>query len=159
MESLAPWKAVIKAFPPDVHTITIFGELFGGGYPHPDVRPVKPAPGLVQRSVYYCPARRFAAFDIRVNGDRYLPFEEAAAIFDAHGIPRVVVVSAGTYDEVLAWAQAHCADVVNPAWYQLDELPLIEENRGEGWVIRPSVDMVNTFGERLIFKVKTPGFS
>eukprot|EP01129_Flabellula_baltica_P016885 TRINITY_DN918_c0_g2_i1.p1 TRINITY_DN918_c0_g2~~TRINITY_DN918_c0_g2_i1.p1 ORF type:complete len:349 (-),score=88.25 TRINITY_DN918_c0_g2_i1:32-1036(-) len=50
----------------DVALVTVFGELFGGIYPHPDV----PDLGyqFVQKGVYYTPGIEFAVFDIMVTG-------------------------------------------------------------------------------------------
>ena len=49
----------------------IFGELFGGGYPHPDF-PFVPEE-LVQTGIYYCPGLEFYAFDIATvsSGSKY----------------------------------------------------------------------------------------
>eukprot|EP00128_Syssomonas_multiformis_P012283 Colp12_sorted_trinity150504_noHs@5418 len=59
--------------------ISIYGELFGGEYPHPDV-PVIPNLQAVQTGVYYSPDIHFCVFDIATispDGVRsYLDFEE-----------------------------------------------------------------------------------
>src|SRR5690606_2985260 len=48
--------------------VVFYGELFGGAYPHPAVRP---APGLqpVQTGIWYAPDLRWAAFDALVARD------------------------------------------------------------------------------------------
>ena len=61
-----------------VEHVFLYGELYGGQYPHPDVDPV---PGLqaVQTGVYYSPHIEFCAFDLRVVGDQmdqYVDFDE-----------------------------------------------------------------------------------
>jgi Rnl2 family RNA ligase len=158
LPGLADWAAVLGDFPEEVSSVTIFGELYGGGYPHPDVPAVVPAPGLVQRSVFYAPDKRFVAFDVRLDNDRYLDYPEAAALLDRHHIPRVHTVFSGPYEEVVAWATSHRADDVNPAWFGLPHLPVIAGNAGEGWVVRPEREAHNVFSERLLFKVKNPAF-
>ena len=49
------------------HTVVLYGELYGGSYPHPDVPAV---PGLmpVQTGIWYAPDLRYAVFDVLVAG-------------------------------------------------------------------------------------------
>jgi len=57
--------------------VAIFGELFGGLYPHEAVAPVQ---GLqpVQRGVYYAPTVQFCAFDVQLLASgRFLDFDDA----------------------------------------------------------------------------------
>lgn len=159
MTPLAKWRDLLTEFPDSVHTVTVFGELYGGGYAHPDVKPITPPPGLVQKTVQYAPDKRFAAFDIRLNNAEYVPFQTAAAILDRHHVPRVEVVVSGTFAEAVAWATTHRSDPVNPAWYQLGHLPVIPDNFGEGWVVRPDRELTTTFGDRCLYKIKNPTFS
>ena len=53
----------VRLAAPATRSVCVFGELFGGHYPHPAV---PPTPGLqpVQRGVWYCPDLRFVAFDV-----------------------------------------------------------------------------------------------
>jgi Rnl2 family RNA ligase len=159
MTSLAKWRDLLTEFPDSVHTVTVFGELYGGGYKHPDVKPVKPALRMVQSTVQYAPDKRFVAFDIRTNNSDFLPFAAAADILDRHQVPRVQVVFSGTFAEATAWATEHRSDPVNPAWYQLRDLPIIADNFGEGWVVRPDRELQTTFRDRCIYKIKNPTFS
>jgi Rnl2 family RNA ligase len=159
MTSLAKWRDLLTEFPDSVHTVTVFGELYGGGYRHPDVKPVKPALRMVQSTVQYAPDKRFVAFDIRKNNSDFLPFASAAEILDRHQVPRVQVVFSGTFAEATAWATEHRSDPVNPAWYQLKDLPIIADNFGEGWVVRPDRELQTTFRDRCIYKIKNPTFS
>jgi Rnl2 family RNA ligase len=92
--------------------VQVVGELFGGGYPHPDVRccalqppnvianpiptlvmhqvPTVPNVSLVQTGIYYHPEIRFCAFDVvllsQADGDRYLDFDRALACLQSHGV-------------------------------------------------------------------------
>ena len=54
--------------------LVVYGELFGGSYPHNDVPKAKGAKRL-QKGVHYHPDNLFYAFDIKVDG-RYLGVDE-----------------------------------------------------------------------------------
>lgn len=68
--------------------VIIYGELFGGGYPHVDVNfnnAVKP----VQTGVYYSPNLCYCAFDIAVetqSSKQYLSYEQCVILFEKHKI-------------------------------------------------------------------------
>lgn len=49
-----------------LHRITIYGELFGGEYPHPNV-PLVPGIQSVQTGVYYSPKIEYYGFDIAIQ--------------------------------------------------------------------------------------------
>lgn len=149
------WTALLEAFP-GCKQVTVYGELYGGKYPHPDV-PADTSVGPVQRSVFYHPQKHFAAFDVRVDGE-FVEYTRAAEVLRAVGVPVLPVVFSGPRDEVLAWAHAHRSDDVNPAWYGFPDLPCIAGNAGEGWVVRPEHNAYTTHRDRVIFKVKNPKF-
>lgn len=44
--------------------VKVYGELFGGCYPHKDVTPSKNKVKRIQKGVWYSPYVRFYAFDI-----------------------------------------------------------------------------------------------
>lgn len=48
----------IKTRHEDIESISVFGELFGGRYPHKEVKTDKPLT-LIQKGVYYTPAHEF----------------------------------------------------------------------------------------------------
>ncbi|MES2463901.1 MAG: RNA ligase family protein, partial [Armatimonadota bacterium] len=64
---------------PRTTRLFLYGELFGGGYPHPEV---KAALGVqpIQTGVWYAPDIRFCAFDLRIEDQdgqrRYLDYSE-----------------------------------------------------------------------------------
>lgn len=60
----------------DVHTVAVYGELFGGSYP---ATASEFAP--VQRGVSYSPNLHFMAFDIKINDTEFLDFQDALALF------------------------------------------------------------------------------
>lgn len=47
------------------HTVVVYGELFGGAYPHPDV-PAVPGMAPVQTGIWYAPDLRYSMFDVLV---------------------------------------------------------------------------------------------
>ena len=64
---------------------TIYGELFGGDYPHPDVAKDDRVQAI-QTGVYYSPTIEFYAFDIAIehNGNRfYLDYQSAIQYFES----------------------------------------------------------------------------
>ena len=50
---------------PEMTSIAVYGELFGGDYPHPDVAP-DPLGWPVQKGIWYAPGHDFYAFDLYV---------------------------------------------------------------------------------------------
>lgn len=68
---------------PEMTSIAVYGELFGGYYPHPDVAP-DPVGWPVQKGIWYTPGHDFYAFDLYVftkDGGFFLPVMEANALF------------------------------------------------------------------------------
>lgn len=116
--------------------VFVYGELFGGLYPHPAVPTV---PGLqpVQTGVSYAPDLTFLAFDVRVldgDGLRWLPFDEARERMDAAAIPSVPALLRGTYADAIGMSLGF--DSTIPALLGLPALPL-GSNPAEGIVLSP----------------------
>eukprot|EP00479_Gromia_sphaerica_P013976 TRINITY_DN8075_c0_g1_i1.p1 TRINITY_DN8075_c0_g1~~TRINITY_DN8075_c0_g1_i1.p1 ORF type:complete len:90 (-),score=10.04 TRINITY_DN8075_c0_g1_i1:42-311(-) len=63
---IAAFKDVERYSRDQVLQIQMYGELFGGGYPHEDVEPVDGVE-LIQDEILYCPGLEFYAFDIAVG--------------------------------------------------------------------------------------------
>lgn len=129
-------------------TVTIFGELFGGGYPHANV-PKDDKAKLVQRGVYYCPHNDFYAFDILIDNDKYLDVETANAYFEEHGFIYAKTLLKGSLKECLAYPNDFKTTI--PLEYDLPEL---EGNVCEGVVIRPLQTSFFRSGSRVIIKNK-----
>jgi Rnl2 family RNA ligase len=129
-------------------TTAIFGELFGGGYPHPDV-PMDASAKLVQRGVYYCPHNDFYAFDILLDNGTFLDAETANALFERHGLRYAKTLFKGSLSECLAHPNAFKTTL--PQEYGLPEL---EGNLCEGVVIRPVVPSFLRSGSRVLIKNK-----
>lgn len=135
--------------------VVFYGELFGGGYPHPDVAAV---PGLqpVQTGIWYAPELRWAVFDALVAGDdaddgELLSFRELTDLSRETGLMTAPIVRAGPRPHVDAAPTRQPTRV--PA---LLGLPAIEGNFAEGLVIRP--DARTRPGERPTYKRKIAEF-
>ncbi|MFD6874074.1 MULTISPECIES: RNA ligase family protein [unclassified Streptomyces] len=115
--------------------VTVYGELAGGRYPHPDVRPT-PNTDPVQTGVWYAPGLLWLPFDATVGtadgvrwvGDRAL--REAAAAAGLHCAP---LLARGTLAQVRERAPEFPTRV--PALLGLPELP---GNLAEGLVVKPA---------------------
>lgn len=151
--------------------IAVYGEVYGGWYPHADVPAAKPSRRPVQRGVWYSPQVRIVAFDVRLetsdataaggtsNKTAFLPFDAASAACTAVGIPFIAVAKAGPLDEVCEWAVAHSRDNAL-AHYNPEGLPLLEDNAGEGFVVRLAIEAASEDGSaRALAKVKNPSFA
>ena len=128
--------------------ISIFGEIFGGGYPHPDVS-VDHKSQLVQRGIYYCPYNDFYAFDILINGETYLDTEKVNQLFEKHKFHYAKTLFKGNLTECLSYPNAFKTTI--PQEFNLPEL---DGNICEGVVIRPIKPLFLKSGERVIVKNK-----
>jgi Rnl2 family RNA ligase len=135
----------------DISLIVVYGELFGGDYPHPDVPKVKNAKRL-QKGVFYHPDNLFYAFDIRVNG-RFLTVDEANRLFEAAGMFYAKPLLRGTFDECLKHPNKFPSKISQ--WLGL---PPLEDNIAEGIVIKPVNPEFLQIGERVILKSKNEKF-
>ncbi len=152
---LALAKDVMGHYPGAVQ-VNIFGELFGGSYPHPEVKQVKNVK-LVQKGIYYCPGHDFYGFDIYIQSEeegRFLPVEETNALFEKHGFLYARPLFTGSLEECLAHSNAFSTHI--PEWLGL---PPIKDNICEGIVIRPVVPMYLTTGARVLIKSKNSRFA
>jgi Rnl2 family RNA ligase len=124
----------IKAKYPEVTHISVFGEMFGGLYPHDGVK-TKQKVSLIQRGVCYTPDHEFYGFDIYLfteAGGRFLPVDEVNEIFETCGFFYAKTLFRGTLAECLKQPNTFQSKIAE--WL---ELPAIEDNICEGIVIRP----------------------
>lgn len=147
----------VKQRYPEVKSISLFGEMFGGRYPHPDVEAV-PDTILIQKGVFYSPRHDFYAFDLYLNlGDdtgHFLPVAEANALFEAEGFFYAKTLFEGTLDECLNYPNAFESNISQ--WLGL---PPIADNICEGVVIRPVTPMYLRNGSRVLIKNKNERFA
>lgn len=131
-----------------VVAVQVYGELFGGHYPHPDVSPV---PGLlpVQRGIWYSEHLEFIAFDVAVIATRggggggqveerfNLAWGDARACCEAAGMPFTQPLAIGPLSDMLDFPI-----VFESTIHQLLGLPplgaLGQTNVAEGVVVRPA---------------------
>lgn len=132
--------------------ITIYGELFGGHYPHPDIERVKNVK-QVQGGVYYNPDIDFYAFDIAHNG-KILNLDEAHALFEKHGFFYSEPLFAGSFEDCLKYKNEFQTTIP----IRLG-LPEIKDNICEGVVIKPVETKYLHSGSRVILKNKNERFT
>lgn len=141
----------------DAETVCVYGELFGGGYPHTDVAPV-PNVQPVQTGVWYAPDIRFAAFDVAVTENgvrRYVDFERAQTVLRGAGVPVVAPLFTGTWERATDFSPRF--DSTIPATLGLPPLPT-GTNLAEGIVVRPLREIAG-LAVRPLLKVKITEFA
>lgn len=134
-------------------TVKIFGEIFGGGYPHPNI-PKDDTAKLVQRGIYYCPQNDFYAFDILLDNDKYLDVEPANTYFEKFGFVYAKTLYKGTLKDCLTYSNMFKTTI--PTEYKLPEL---DGNICEGVVVRPTQATFFRNGSRVIIKNKNEKWS
>lgn len=138
----------VKIMFPNIETVVIYGELFGGGYQHKKVEPVKGAV-KVQSGVEYAPHNEFYAFDIKLNGVTYLDVELANEIFEQAGFFYAQILFKGTLEEALGFPNVFDSKI--PGWLGLPE---IQNNVCEGTIIKTLKTRYFGNGARVILKNK-----
>lgn len=135
----------------------IYGELFGGKYPHPEVEPVKDI-HAIQTGVYYTPDIEFCAFDIAIETDGsdskyYLDYESSVAYFDEFKIFYAKPLLIGKFNEAMNFNIR-----INSAVPKEFNLPELQNNLIEGVVIKPFDQKDHAIFSRPIIKLKNPEF-
>lgn len=138
----------VKDLYPDVETVVIYGELFGGGYNHKAVDPVQDAV-KVQKGIEYAPHNEFYAFDIKLNGTTYLDAEVINRIFEEAGFFYAKTLFQGTLEEALDYPNVFNSRI--PAWLGFPEM---EDNMCEGTIIKTLKTRYFGNGSRVILKNK-----
>jgi len=146
----------IKEKHPEVVSVSVFGELFGGLYPHNDVKANRKL-SLVQKGVCYTPEHEFYGFDMYVSDGEngwYLPVDEVNELFETEGFFYAKTLFQGTLKECLEYPNAFQSKISE--WLGL---PAIEDNICEGIVIRPVTPMYLRNGSRVLIKSKNERFA
>lgn len=134
--------------------IYIYGELFGGAYPHPEIEAL---PGLspVQTGIWYAPTLHFAAFDLLlVTADDepvFLAHAQLESVAQEAGLLTVPVLGRGTRRELLELPVRYGSTVAG-----LLGLPAIADNVAEGYVLKPDAELPAR--TRALVKHKIPEF-
>lgn len=139
-----------------VSSIIVYGEIFGGIYPHPEVIKTNNH-SKVQSGVYYSPDIKWLAFDIKLNYEeksQWMDFHEMCKICAHYDIPMIPAVKTGKLIDMINLDPNYESLV-----YQLYNLPKIENNISEGYVIRPVNTYIDHYGQRFIVKLKSSSFS
>ncbi|MEW6498221.1 MAG: RNA ligase family protein [Cyanobacteriota bacterium] len=143
--------------------VSVYGELFGGDYPHPDV-PAVAHVQAVQTGIYYSPKIEFCAFDIAVEEKHqsplrtYLDYDNGLKIVQQVGMMGAEPLLIGKYEDALAYPIEFESRI--PSLLGLPPLPL--KNPAEGIVIKPvqSISVETAKGRfRPILKKKIPEFA
>ena len=128
--------------------MTIFGEVLGGSYPHPDVKPAKNAL-KVQKGIFYSPRNEYYAFDIQINHETYLDVNEANALFEKSGMLYAKTLEEGTIEKCLEYPNKFQTTIPSELG-----LPALENNNCEGVIIKPKTNSHFRNGSRVILKNK-----
>ena len=142
---------LVRLSHPDMTSIAVYGELFGGAYPHPDVAP-DPSDRPVRSGIWYAPGHDFYAFDIYVfteDGGYFLPVTEANTFFSTAGLLYAWSRFVGPLDDCLAYPHVFQTSIPGELG-----LPPIGDNLCGGIVIKPLDPIVRPDGSRVAVKVK-----
>jgi Rnl2 family RNA ligase len=138
--------------------LTLYGELAGGHYPHPDV-PAPDGAQPVQTGVWYAPDLFWLLFDavIEVGDQRWWIADRALReAADVAGLRCVPVLGRGTPQQLRELPSTFASRVPG-----LFGLPAIDDNLAEGYVLKPSGQWSETDGAdaRPILKAKQQAFA
>jgi Rnl2 family RNA ligase len=144
----------------------VFGELFGGAYPHPEVTPL-PQVQAIQTGVWYSPRVEFMGFDLAIaqEGDdpegprRYLPWAQARELAQSSELPWCQALLEGSLSQAQAYPVGF--DSTIPALLGLPPLPA-GQNKAEGIVLKPTEPLLIQTRRGLmrpVLKIKIPGFA
>lgn len=127
--------------------ITVYGEICGGSYDHPDVEKV-PDSIRCQKGIFYSPDNIFYGFDICIDGE-YLNTYDVEKYFSEYNIFYAKSLFRGSFNECLEYPNKFNSKI--PEWLGL---PLLDENICEGVVLRPVTPRFLACGSRVILKNK-----
>ncbi|EFC43786.1 mitochondrial RNA ligase [Naegleria gruberi] len=147
-------------------SLSVFGELFGGNYPHKDVKNVGDrAP--IQRHVYYCTDFDFYVFDIFVFTKSDDPNEKRLNYFLSYDdmVEQVKKTGLDCYArELFRGKLEECLNydsvfdsVIPSTIYGLPDMPH-HTNICEGIIIKPLIDMRTDKNDRMVIKKKNDNF-
>ena len=136
----------------------IYGELFGGEYPHLEVS-ADPNLQAIQTGVYYSPFIEFYAFDIAIenieeNSKYYLDYESSLKLFEEYKITHAKALFVGKFSDALEFNIR-----INSTIPKQLNLPSLSDNLIEGLVIKPyNHNGLDNKSIRPIIKLKNPEF-
>lgn len=150
---------IISKTQKDIETVIVYGEIFGGCYPHKEVSRDNKAT-KVQKGVYYSPHNEWRAFDVAytVTGEDKFYFLCGHDFFDfckeadIETVPLLTITT--SLDEALKYPNDKPSIV-----YQQFNLPQLEDNIMEGVVIKPWDSDLWMGQSRVIIKNKNARFA
>lgn len=136
-------------------SIYLYGELFGGSYPHNEVKN-NLALTPVQTGIWYSPDIHFALFDILLVEESspegtFLAYSETEKIAAQANLFVVPKLGMGTFNKMMQLPVSYTSKVS-----QIFNLPVIKDNYAEGFVLKPDISIAAN--KRAIIKVKIPEF-
>lgn len=134
-------------------SVHIYGELFGGGYPHPDVPPL-PALKPVQTGIWYGPALYYAVFDVlQLRGEQswFVAHTQVEQLCEQTGLLAAPRLGRGNRQTLSRLPVRYPTTVP-----QRLGLPEIADNVAEGFVLKP--DIALPAAKRPVVKHKIPEF-
>ena len=137
----------------NIKSLTVFGEIFGGGYPHKKIQKNETAK-LVQRGIYYNPDNDFFAFDILIDNKEYFDIYDTNRFLDELGFIYAKSLFVGELKDCLEYPNKFKTRI--PSEYGLPEL---DGNICEGVVIRPLKPLFFNNGSRVLIKNKNEDWS
>ncbi|MDR1757927.1 MAG: hypothetical protein LBR51_03050 [Bacteroidales bacterium] len=161
----------------DLQILIVFGEMFGGNYPHHDVKNDHRIM-TIQKGVFYCPIHEFYGFDLYMitchrladhsmaedavspsfadltAKNRFLPVNETNAFFEQEKFIYAQTLFEGNLDECLSYPNDFSSTI-----YKNFNLPPIDDNICEGVVIRPVEPLYLHDGSRVLLKNKNARFA
>lgn len=137
--------------------IAIYGEYFGGLYPHALVKKNNDV-RAVQKGIFYSPDLCFRVFDICIlTTGVFLPLTDLIVECAAADIPIVPFIRIGTLDQVLGFDVETFRTQI-PSALDLPPIP-VSANIAEGLVIRPyEHEYLLADGDRVMIKKKSAKF-
>ncbi len=137
--------------------VVIYGELFGGWYPHPEVPRVKDVVAI-QKEIAYNPDLDYLVFDLYVkiqeNQGFFVDVWTRNQLLGRAGFFVPVPLMKGTLEECLAHPNMFPTTIPKRLGF-----PEIEDNICEGIVIRPVVDLRFSNHRRVMLKTKNEKFA
>jgi Rnl2 family RNA ligase len=133
--------------------LTLYGEIFGGQYDHPDVK-ADPSATRVQKGVQYCPHNDFFLFDVVLDG-RFINKLHVNIAINDFGFIGAKPLFQGSFRECLQLDPR----IQDPLHKEFG-LPTVEgDNICEGFVIEPEEPQFFHSGSRVILKNKNDEFA
>ncbi|MEU3567554.1 RNA ligase family protein [Kitasatospora sp. NPDC036755] len=154
--SVAAARFAAAVRPDPAAVVTVYGELAGGRYPHPEV-PAVPGVDPVQTGVWYAPGLRWLPFDATVEtpeGRRWIADRTLRTAARAAGLTCVPLLGHGPLNTLHDLPVRYPTRV--PALFGLPELP---DNLAEGYVLKPAGEWPEPGPARPLVKVKQQAFA